>query len=278
MRARVSVCAVQDGTLVATKGGGSFAANANDWRLLHGRAAAALRELHDAGYRIVVFRRARAAARVAAQQRQREKARSCALTSRAFLRSLSRSLLSLSLSRTRSRARSNQNGIKSAVDGKRAATVRGYFDASFAAIGVPVTAYAAPAKDAFRKPLLGMWRALLDASLAAGVAVDAGASFFVGDAAGRAGDHSADDLNFAKAAGLRFFLPEEAFAEGWAPLAEARATSAAAGAAGAGAEEEVVVVIDDKEEGGGGAAVATTTAATPAKTAGDSAADALVVL
>jgi histidinol phosphatase-like enzyme len=144
---------------------------------------------------------------------------------------------------------------------------------------VPVTAYCAPAKDAFRKPERGMWRALCAESAEAGVTVDTAASFFVGDAAGRPDDHSDCDAAFARAIGVRFFLPEVAFAEGWAPLAEARAAAAArtaaappAAAAAAAAVEEVVVV--EEEE----AVVAAAVVAVAATTAGDSAADALVVL
>ena len=34
---------------------GSFATSATDWRVLNSRVAPALRRLHEAGYRIVVF-------------------------------------------------------------------------------------------------------------------------------------------------------------------------------------------------------------------------------
>ena len=48
----------QDGTLVVTRSGGSFARDAGDWKVLHPPCVDALRLLHSAGYRIVVFRRA----------------------------------------------------------------------------------------------------------------------------------------------------------------------------------------------------------------------------
>ena len=48
----------QDGTLVVTKSGGSFARDAGDWKMLHASCVDAIRLLHAAGYRIVVFRRA----------------------------------------------------------------------------------------------------------------------------------------------------------------------------------------------------------------------------
>ena len=90
-----------------------------------------------------------------------------------------------------------------------------------------MTALVAPGKDAFRKPEVGMWRALC--AMNGGVAPDLAASFFVGDAAGRATDHSDCDSAFAKAVGLPFFLPEAAFpVPTWAPLVAARALLAAA--------------------------------------------------
>jgi hypothetical protein len=48
----------QDGTLVVTRSGGSFARDAADWKVLHAESVDAIRLLHSAGYRIVVFRRA----------------------------------------------------------------------------------------------------------------------------------------------------------------------------------------------------------------------------
>jgi hypothetical protein len=90
-----------------------------------------------------------------------------------------------------------------------------------------VTALVAPAKDAFRKPEVGMWRALC--AMNGGIAPDLAASFYVGDAAGRPGDHSDADSAFAKAVGLPFFLPEAAFPmASWAPLVAARVLLAAA--------------------------------------------------
>jgi len=109
---------------------------------------------------------------------------------------------------------SNQGGVRQALEGKRAGTVKGYIQAAARALGVPCDAFVAPGKDECRKPGLGMWRAFLEAN----GAVDLATSFFVGDAAGRAGDHSDSDRAFAAAAGLRFYTPEE-FREGtWPPL------------------------------------------------------------
>ena len=75
-----------------------------------------------------------------------------------------------------------------------------------------------------------MWRAMC--AMNGGVAPDLAASFFVGDAAGRPGDHSDCDSAFAKAVGLPFYLPEAAFPVAtWAPLVAARAHLAALAAA-----------------------------------------------
>ncbi|XP_074575804.1 polynucleotide 3'-phosphatase ZDP [Curcuma longa] len=64
--------------------------------------------------------------------------------------------------------------------------------------------------DPFRKPQPGMWE-LLEKYLNSGIEVDMDQSFYVGDAAGRPNDHSDADIQFAKAVGLKFHLPEEFF-------------------------------------------------------------------
>uniref|UniRef100_J3L3V1 PARP-type domain-containing protein n=1 Tax=Oryza brachyantha TaxID=4533 RepID=J3L3V1_ORYBR len=66
--------------------------------------------------------------------------------------------------------------------------------------------------DPFRKPNTGMWW-LMTKHFNSGVAVDMDKSFFVGDAAGRENDHSDADIEFAKAIGLKFHVPEEYFNE-----------------------------------------------------------------
>ena len=124
---------------------------------------------------------------------------------------------------------------------------------------MPATAFVAPGNDGCRKPACGMWRAL--AARSGGLHLDAAASFFVGDAAGRAGDHSDSDAAFARALQLRFYLPEQAFAAPaavpWPPLAALAAPAAQAAvpgtaeaeaavpAAAAAAAAEVVVISDD---------------------------------
>jgi hypothetical protein len=104
---------------VVTKSGSKFASSAGDWKLLHKECGDALRTLHAAGYRIVVFRRvlrretggvgrSRAALRLGAA---RGRSRPDALRSAVW--------------------RSNQGGIKTAVDKTRAGYVKGYFDSAF---------------------------------------------------------------------------------------------------------------------------------------------------
>ncbi|KAK7342743.1 hypothetical protein VNO80_25699 [Phaseolus coccineus] len=65
--------------------------------------------------------------------------------------------------------------------------------------------------DAFRKPKPGMWH-LMEQHFNSGIVIDMDQSFYVGDAAGRRSDHSDADIKFAKAIGLKFYVPEEYFA------------------------------------------------------------------
>ncbi|XP_002971818.2 polynucleotide 3'-phosphatase ZDP [Selaginella moellendorffii] len=64
--------------------------------------------------------------------------------------------------------------------------------------------------DPCRKPAPGMWE-FMERHLNGDIAIDRSMSFYVGDAAGRAGDHSDADIGFAKAVGLKFFVPEDYF-------------------------------------------------------------------
>ncbi|CAH9147608.1 unnamed protein product [Cuscuta epithymum] len=64
--------------------------------------------------------------------------------------------------------------------------------------------------DPFRKPKIGMW-SLLKQHFNSGLPIDMDKSFYVGDAAGRKNDHSSADIEFAKAIGLKFYVPEEFF-------------------------------------------------------------------
>ncbi|XP_059442325.1 polynucleotide 3'-phosphatase ZDP [Corylus avellana] len=66
------------------------------------------------------------------------------------------------------------------------------------------------AADAFRKPKPGMWH-IMEKHFNSGISIDMDQSFYVGDAAGRQGDHSDADIKFAQAIGLKFYVPEEYF-------------------------------------------------------------------
>jgi len=71
--------------------------------------------------------------------------------------------------------------------------------------------FAATEKDIFRKPLPGMWYALECLYKSENISIDMDASFYVGDAAGRSGDHAGSDRKFASNIGVKFFTPEEYF-------------------------------------------------------------------
>ncbi|KAJ5670298.1 Polynucleotide kinase 3 phosphatase [Penicillium maclennaniae] len=76
---------------------------------------------------------------------------------------------------------------------------------------VPISVYAATTDAEYRKPRLGMWREFQDDYDLDVTGIDMKGSFFVGDAGGRPGDHSAADLGFACNAGLKYHTPEEFF-------------------------------------------------------------------
>ncbi|QRW14466.1 bifunctional polynucleotide phosphatase/kinase [Ceratobasidium sp. AG-Ba] len=78
---------------------------------------------------------------------------------------------------------------------------------------IPFRVFAAKEKDGFRKPMLGMWDALVQQFKQESVTIDKSASFMVGDAAGRIRpkDFSAADRKLAENIGLKFYTPEEFF-------------------------------------------------------------------
>lgn len=61
-------------------------------------------------------------------------------------------------------------------------------------LDIPLSIYAATQHDEYRKPRTGMWKEFLDDyDLDIDDRLDLQESFFVGDAAGRPGDHSCVD-------------------------------------------------------------------------------------
>lgn len=85
------------------------------------------------------------------------------------------------------------------------------------AIDCPMIVLAAIAKDGFRKPGRLMWdHAIVPRIMESGgndedIQAWKKTSYFVGDAAGRTGDHSDTDRKWANNVNLRFYTPEEFF-------------------------------------------------------------------
>lgn len=88
----------------------------------------------------------------------------------------------------------------------------------FAAPGRPGKAHKLKSSEEqhkhYRKPEPGMWEELdlyIKGALGLDYSIDLEHSFYVGDAAGREGDHLADDKGFAENVGVRYHTPEEFF-------------------------------------------------------------------
>ncbi|CDJ27877.1 polynucleotide kinase-3'-phosphatase, putative [Eimeria mitis] len=184
-----------DGTLITTRSGKKFPVDANDWKLLfEHQIRAQLRRLHDSGYSIFIL--------------------------------------------------SNQLGVT--LGHVSLAEMTAKVDALLRHLQVPLTACLCCCDDMYRKPrpasaafifkdLLPLLQqhqqqhhhqqkdaegpASSGKGDAAAASMAAGPSsgctyprvFFVGDSAGRPGDHSAADLKFALNVGMHFYTPEEFF-------------------------------------------------------------------
>jgi bifunctional polynucleotide phosphatase/kinase len=79
-------------------------------------------------------------------------------------------------------------------DSKSLATFKEKVTTVMTQLDIPISVYAAAQYDGFRKPRTGMWKEMLeDYDFDVGEGVDLPGSIFVGDAAGRPGDHSCAD-------------------------------------------------------------------------------------
>lgn len=72
-------------------------------------------------------------------------------------------------------------------------------------LNLPIVIFVAVGRDEYRKPEPGMW------PLIQAVFGEITESFYVGDAAGRPADHSADDRRWAENVGIPFSTPEDFF-------------------------------------------------------------------
>ena len=120
---------------------------------------------------------------------------------------------------------SNQNGIKGALEGKNATRFREAIDWLAGLVNAPIEVYASTKKDHCRKPQTGMWDHLQTKMKNMGNSINIPDSIYVGDAAGREGDHSAVDINFAKAIGIKFYVPEDYFDVHYCDTTKKRKTS-----------------------------------------------------
>eukprot|EP00811_Abedinium_folium_P026660 NODE_3950_length_1957_cov_6.338798.p1 GENE.NODE_3950_length_1957_cov_6.338798~~NODE_3950_length_1957_cov_6.338798.p1 ORF type:complete len:467 (-),score=126.85 NODE_3950_length_1957_cov_6.338798:23-1423(-) len=117
-----------------------------------------------------------------------------------------------------------------------------------AELAVPVQVICSTQRDHYRKPLGGMWD-FLEKEANGGVTVDRTASFYVGDAAGGEGEHSAADSEFAHAVGVKFVHARDFFGS-------PGTAAAASGAAQPSAEGSPAKV--RRTSGPGGAGLAAT--------------------
>ncbi|KAL8287824.1 hypothetical protein RB597_000035 [Gaeumannomyces tritici] len=171
-----------DSTLITTASGKKFASGPNDWKWWHRSVPSKLQSLYNDGYRVVIL--------------------------------------------------SNQAGLTLHPDPKAKGPAKGAgvkldqfkqkCSSVFAQLNLPITLYAATARDVFRKPRIGMWTEMLEDHRLDLADVDLEHSIFVGDAGGRTAqlvkgakplpkDFSCSDRNLAHNIGIPYQTPEEYF-------------------------------------------------------------------
>ncbi|KAG8806867.1 hypothetical protein FRC17_004761, partial [Serendipita sp. 399] len=152
-----------DGTLIRTKnnnGRSPFPSGATDWRWWHASVPSRLKQVHKAGYYIVII--------------------------------------------------SNQGGLSTSAMGSKR---REQWERKIGLMAkelpdIPFHILAATEDNKYRKPQKGMWTCIVSLLAKQEGIPDLDASFYVGDAAGRPGDHSDCDKGFAEAVGIQFHTPE----------------------------------------------------------------------
>lgn len=80
------------------------------------------------------------------------------------------------------------------ADSKSLTNFKERASAVMTALDIPMSVYAATSDDEYRKPRTDMWTEFVDDYDLDVAGVDLPGSLFVGDAAGRTGDHSQVDL------------------------------------------------------------------------------------
>ncbi|KAK5796732.1 hypothetical protein VI817_006016 [Penicillium citrinum] len=110
---------------------------------------------------------------------------------------------------------SNQKKVslkkEKAGDSKSLSNFKEKLTAIMTQLDLPMSVYAATGDTEYRKPRPGMWKEFSEDFDLDVVGVDLAKSVYVGDAAGRPGDHSATDRGFAVNVGIPFKTPEEYF-------------------------------------------------------------------
>ncbi|KAH7303329.1 polynucleotide kinase 3 phosphatase-domain-containing protein [Stachybotrys elegans] len=78
-------------------------------------------------------------------------------------------------------------------------------------LNVPLSIYVACANDSWRKPRIGIWELLAHEYEQQEIEIDQSNSFFVGDGAGRASDHTDADFHYSLNLDIGFHTPEDYF-------------------------------------------------------------------